>query len=315
MVSYNDSFKDLRAVLKEQNVIDGQWKNNGIFMETDTGKKFFDKLLSGEIDESNIVDSLKEHNFHSEIHGIIGNADTMQEIIEAWTLSLEDLTELRERIEKESPNSKGTPDLTSEEIDTPSSTPEETKKWLEEMKEKWGFAAVIAAVLEMLQGFIPEKMLEWSSKDKETPASTDKEKQKEEEKNNTLLSLIDKLAKTSVNTELVKALKENPEKTTLIRQRLESISPNETFEETFQDLFWENVVDGKVTNITNIFNEYGFLDSLPASMSTFDKTMKLLEEYSRYRNSPGVLGKDSWRTPWKSWAEQRQSEYWKVWGR
>jgi len=67
-----------------------------------------------------------------------------------------------------------------------------------------------------------------------------------------------------------------------------------------------------VTIIIYIFEQYGFLETVPDWLNQVKQAIKMLEEYSRYRNSDGVAGLTTNRTPWEEWANKRQKENWKT---
>lgn len=104
-------------------------------------------------------------------------------------------------------------------------------------------------------------------------------------------------------------LQKNPEALAKIRTTLEGISSKDTFETTFNEVFGK-AENGKITNVQDVFQKYGFEKTIPEGTSPTEKILLLLEEYSRYRNSDGVRGKDTGRTSWEDWAKSRQSQNW-----
>lgn len=278
----------------------GNGETNSVIMNLWEGKDFFLKILSWEFDAVKMEEILEAGNNSDNIKSNSG---------EIQTRLLEQVRDIQEKISTPDVDPKDLPqtwtDISETLVDAQTAidtaaTPEEKSIWEQFLK----------LLEKFLQGFI--WIADWNNKDNvennKVKAKENKEKIKQD---NSLIEMIDALSQN--NTDFVDALRKDPQSTRKIRLILESISPDETFEETLKDLFsWNIVMNMKWIKVWNIFDTYGFGASLPEGLNQIQITIKALEEYSRYRNAPGVKWLSSWRITWEKWAQKRQAENWKV---
>lgn len=307
-----DTFWTLKSVIDETETSDQwnsivnvkeRWEWNRIFMEIATGKKFFDDIISGKITQKNIEGKIEAENLEDgeEID------NNLESII--WDFTKQS-TRLQDAIANLPPEDQA---ALATAIQNPGENWEPAS---ENGQELTGFAKIIHDILKALT-----EGLKWFTDafdfDNDQDDNIPEEEslpEEEQAKNNTLIELIDNLS--PANSDFVKNLTWDPKWAQRIRKILEWISPDESFQETLNNILnKDKVLSSTGIKAGPIFEEYGFLQSLPEWMNQIETTIKMLEEYSRYRNSDGVRGLSSSRTPWEEWAQKRQAENWSIWGR
>lgn len=269
------------------------WRWNTIFMNPVEGKAFFNRLINSEFNAVTLEEYIEEQNSDQEIQPSFENLESVTKA---------DLEKIVATATKSGLlNEDGT---LNDDI-------------LEDIEENDSDNWFIKIIKALFSGIIDmwESIGITDGNDEDTQEDIEKTQEAETVNNQKLLSLINSMADSSENTQLHEMLTKNPDKLIRMRKALESISAEESFEETFTDIYGDNHVEGKISNVQKIFDEYWFSVSLPEGTSSFDRSMKLLEEYSRYRNSPQVIWKDTGRMTWAQWAEKRKSENWEISGR
>lgn len=295
------------------------WEGNYIFMDAVEWIKFFDWLFSWEIQESNLEAYIEDRNLPEWSTTEITHRMTVLQ--DVWR---DELLTLMAQLQGwdidwwvETTTTGWTIADTIDEIDT--LEPEQRESAIDRLKNGNMFERMLAAILEAFESiglFNENSENNWDTDDGETDNEDTTEAEEvaltpEQQKNNRLIELINNL-EMPWDSLLVEELTWDPDLARRIVLAFEWVSPEETFEETFQNLITEN---NKWESIWNMFREYWFQDSIPEWTSYGNIALKYIEEYSRYRNSDGVRWVDSWRTTWESWATQRQAENWRVWGR
>lgn len=307
---YNTTFTTLGNTLRENEGIGWSFitqngEGNGIFMETDTGKEFFEKILDWKIDQNSIVAYITENN--KEDGGIINptlwSNDTIKALIESGTLTQEKLTELLTNgAWWDTPPNWDSPNL------PPDASPEDQKTWLEELKEKKPFGTIIAALLEAIKWFIPDELLEGDNIDRADRATDSPDETTSEQVAKTPSQQIrtffsehaDSWIFVWVNkdsiAELFPSEWELPQEAKNILARIEAIPGEENIEDKLNNLFTSKVakVDGDTSQweVTKI--ERFLLDMQEVTDTTIDiksadgslnsaALLRAVHAYSSYR--------------------------------
>ncbi len=281
------------------------WKGeqNYIFMDAMEGVKFFTSVFTGDIEENTIEPYIEERNLPAgSTTEITHRMSALQEFSEENTKAfIQNLPNIVQN---------------NEDIDIPENipnTPKAQQSLIERLKNGNFFEKIFAVLLEAMKGFgLYNEDATETSPEQETNSS--REKQEVAETDAFMKLLQDSEKYWSDNSEfqtVISELEKNPKTLRQVKTIMESI-PDETFQESFADLFGES---RKFSQISKVFNDYGFNERLSQDISQSENLVALMTEYARYRNSPEVQGKESNRTSWLEYAQKRQKENWDLSGR
>lgn len=154
LTSMNESFGDISTTIVGFEwvwgdiLVAGNGLNNGIFREVDTWKDFFTGILNGEITSTNVIAKIQEQNTENVIENAIADVDGMRELINAWSLTTEELISIIANIET---GGTDTPPP-GWNNDTPPVTSPETESYLDSLRNSRPLGALFAAILQFLQG-------------------------------------------------------------------------------------------------------------------------------------------------------------------
>lgn len=342
----NETFSKLRDVFHatetvwpgiQKNRIDiaGEGENNVIFSDVMSGKIFFQKIFAGEITAENVESIVEsEENLRtSENPGPQDNILALQNIIRN---GLENFIPRESETWNQNPTIP-TPDKVRTAGDEALALPaEERQTLIERLKNGNAFERFFAILLEAFQNFWlytdgwENTEGEW---DTETPTDTTDEEESRTQENTaedpSIMNLFEKIqglnsespTETSFIDEIAGEGESNLEATFLeelrgdihlqemLEQTIESISLQESLEESFAHIFEEGT-PVRIGEITSTFDQYGLSESFPEGTSIGQKVLKYLQEYALYRNDPEVQGKTSDRLTWQEYAQRRKAEWW-----
>lgn len=272
-------------------------------MDAMEGVKFFTSVFTGDIEENTIEPYIEERNLPAgSTTEITHRMSALQEFSEENTKAfIQNLPNIVQN---------------NEDIDIPENipnTPKAQQSLIERLKNGNFFEKIFAVLLEAMKGFgLYNEDATETSPEQETNSS--REKQEVAETDAFMKLLQDSEKYWSDNSEfqtVISELEKNPKTLRQVKTIMESI-PDETFQESFADLFGES---RKFSQISKVFNDYGFNERLSQDISQSENLVALMTEYARYRNSPEVQGKESNRTSWLEYAQKRQKENWDLSGR
>jgi len=161
LTSFNESFSAISEVIAWfewiwwDTLVAWNGLNNRIFRQVGTWKDFFARILDGEITSANIIPEIQEHNTDAIIENSISDAEEIQALVDAGSLTQEDLLRIiaENTQDEDSPPSVNGPNVDLDwTVPDPDASPEERASYLEDLRNQAPFWSFFAAILQFLQG-------------------------------------------------------------------------------------------------------------------------------------------------------------------
>lgn len=273
---------------------------NYIFSDANIWKDFFDFLSGDSLSEEKIKTYIEERNLPTGSETIITNnlnglsvwaKEDLQSILSSlWNKDNTDIDW------DTSPTTTIDPEVLPSEDD------------LDEMEEKWGLFAMFAKMIrEFMQWIIKFWEESWliDDSDNKTGNSEDNPDEVEDAENENFDTSLPEDFPNREN--IIKAFEWNPDLESQVHTIIDDISPDETTEESFDNLFGTN------KSYTGFLSELVVAWDFPAlqdkTLNSAQKMIAVLTEYSLYRNN--IVNETVWeRTKWTLWINERKLSGW-----